>query len=245
MKLNRDQSVAGVDILKSRNVFRKFARGNLSHVAIMKELSITERKANKLIGDLLTLELICPCETRQDKATRYYETTINGNALGFAKASKPVWRATAERVLGEFLDRASAVNGNRELAYRVESVIVFGSYLSAAKRLNDLDIAVELVPNWNDNATLKSVCKASTNRACATGRRFRDFFEQMAWPPTEVMLILKNRSRTITFCEWESLCEMEELRYCVPIGNKKRIAALIEHGRPIEWVTDPRCPARG
>src|SRR5208282_1172429 len=151
MKLNRDAPVAGMDILKLRNLFRKFARGNLSRVAIMKEFSVAARKANKMIADLVTLELISPCEIRHDKEIRYYETTIKGNALGFAKASKPVSRVTADRVLGEFLDRVSGVNGHSELAYHVESVIVFGSYLSNARRLNDLDIAVELVPKCRDN----------------------------------------------------------------------------------------------
>jgi hypothetical protein len=240
MKLNRGELVAGMDILKLRHVFRKFARGNLSNDAIMKEFSVTARKANKMLADLVTLELICPCEIRHNKETRYYETTIRGNALGFAKASKAVSRVTTDRVLGEFLDRVSRVNGRTELAYYVESVVVFGSYLSNAERLNDLDIAVELVPQWNDDATFKTVCKASTDRAYATGRRFRDFFEQMAWPRTEVMLILKNRSRTISFCERDSLFKMEDLRYCVLIGNKERIAALIEHGRPVERLPGPK-----
>ena len=240
MKLNRDKPVAGMDILKLRNVLRKSARGNLSHVSIMKEFSVNARKANKMIADLVTLELICPYEIRRDKQTRYYETTIKGNALGFAKASKAVSRATADRVLGELLDRVARVNGYCEPAYQVESVIVFGSYLSNVTRLNDLDIAVELVGKWNDNATFKTACDASTDRAEKTGRRFRDFFEQMAWPRTEVMLILKNRSRTITFCDWESLFEMEGLRYCVLVGDKKRIAALIKHGCPLEQLPGPK-----
>jgi hypothetical protein len=239
MKLNRNEPIAGMDILKLRDVFRKFGRGTLSHVAIMKEFSVTARKANKMIADLVTLELICPCEIRHDKDTRYYETTIKGNAIGSAKASKPVSRVTADRVLGEFLDRVSGVNGHSELAYHVESVIVFGSYLSNARCLNDLDVAVELVPKWNDDATYKTICEGSTARACATGRRFRDFFEPLAWPRTEVMLILKNRSRTITFCEWESLFEMEGLQYCVQIGDKKRIAALIKQGCPLEQLPGP------
>lgn len=243
MKLNRDGPVAGMDILKLRNVLRRFARGNLSHVAIMKEFSVTARKANKMIAELVTLELICPCEVGHNEETRFYETTIKGNALRLAKASKPVSRLTADRVLSEFLDRVNRVNGHTELAYRVESVIVFGSYLSNARHLNDLDIAVELVPKWNDDTTYKAVCEARANRASATGRRFRDFFEQLAWPRTEVMLILKNRSRTISFCEWDSLFKMEDLRYCVLIGNKERIASLIERGLPIERLPGPRSTA--
>jgi hypothetical protein len=164
---------------------------------------------------------------------------MRGNGLAFAKAGKAVARATADRVLGGFLDRVRTVNRRDELAFGVHSVIIFGSYLSASERLNDLDIAVELKPKWDDSR-YESACKSSTERAGATGRHFPDFLHQLAWPQTEVMLILKNRSRTITFCEWESLFEMEGLRYCVLVGDKKRIAALIKHGCPLEQLPGPK-----
>jgi hypothetical protein len=43
--------------------------------------------------------------------------------------------------------------------------------------------------------------------------------EEVCWPQLEVVSILKNRSRTISFCEWNSLLLMEGLRYCVVFGD--------------------------
>jgi predicted nucleotidyltransferase len=57
------------------------------------------------------------------------------------------------------------VNGRQELAHSVESVVVFGSYLSDAKRLNDLDIAVELRAKWHDDASFQNYRNASLDRA--------------------------------------------------------------------------------
>ena len=51
--------------------------------------------------------------------------------------------------------------------------------------------------------------------------------EQVGWPQLEVLGILKNRSRTISFCEWKSLLQMDDLRYCAVFGDKERIAGLL------------------
>lgn len=182
----------------------------------MDELSVTKRQAEKFLTELLKLEMISRCEFQHDKKMVSYQTTIRGNALGMAKAGKPVTRASAEEVLRKFLDRVRVVNGRQELAHSVESVVVFGSYLSDAKRLNDLDIAVELRAKWHDDAS------------------FRNLVEEVCWPQLEVVSILKNRSRTISFCEWNSLLLMEGLRYCVVFGDRRRVAGLLKSGRCVE-----------
>jgi hypothetical protein len=67
-----------------------------------------------------------------------------------------------------------------------------------------------------------------------SGRRFRNVVEEVGWPQLEVLYILKNRSRTISLCEWASLFQMEGLRYCVVFGDKKRIAGLLKSGHCVE-----------
>jgi hypothetical protein len=153
MRLNRGDRIAGVDGLRLRRYFQRYGSEQMNYVTVMKEFSITKRQAEKMLADLLEVEMISRCEFQHDKKLVYYQTTIKGNALGMAKAGKPVKRASADDVLREFLDRVRAVNGRQELAHSVESVVVFGSYLSEAMRLNDLDIAVELKAKWHDDAT--------------------------------------------------------------------------------------------
>ncbi len=111
---------------------------------------------------------------------------------------------------------------------------MFVSYLSDAKRLSDLDIAVELRAKWHDDASFQNYRNASLDRARARGRRFRNLVEEVCWPQLEVVSILKNRSRTISFCEWNSLLLMEGLRYCVVFGDRRRVAGLLKSGRCVE-----------
>jgi hypothetical protein len=148
MRLNRGDRIAGVDGLQLRRYFQRFGSEQVNDATVMDELPVTKRQAEKLLTELLKLEMISRCEFQHDKKMVSYQTTIRGNALGMAKAGKPVTRASAEEVLRKFLDRVRLVNGRQELAHSVESVVVFGSYLSDAKRLNDLDIAVELRAKW-------------------------------------------------------------------------------------------------
>jgi predicted nucleotidyltransferase len=234
MRLNRGDRIAGVDGVQLRNYFRRFGSAYVNYATVMKEFSVTRREAQNILEELLKLEMICLCELQGKGEMVSYQTTMKGNALGMAKASRPITRASAERVLGELVDRVLAVNDRSELAYRVESVIVFGSYLSRAERLNDLDIAVELKARRDDEASFKSLRNASMERALASGRRFRNVVEEVGWPQIEVFSILKNRSRTISFCEWKSLFEMEGFRYGVVFGDKKRIVGLLKGGQVVE-----------
>jgi hypothetical protein len=240
MRLNRGDRIAGVDGLQLRKYFRRFGSEQVNCATVMEEFSVTKRQAEKIVAELLKLEMISRCEFQHDKEMVSYETTVKGNALGMAKAGKPVTRASAEEVLRVFLDRVRVVNGRQELAHSVESVVVFGSYLSEAKRLNDLDIAVELKAKWHDDATFQRYRNAGLDRARASGRRFRNLVEEVCWPQLEVLSILKNRSRTISLCEWDSLLLMEGLRYCVVFGDKARIVGLVKGGQAVEWVRNPR-----
>jgi hypothetical protein len=234
MRLNRGDRIAGIDGLHLRKYFRRFGSEQVNYATVIEEFSVNRRKAENILAELLKLEMICLCELQGNKDMVSYQTTIKGNALGMAKASKPVTRAAAERVLQELLDRVQAVNERPELAHRVESMVVFGSYVSKAERLNDLDIAVELKAKWHDHASFESFRIASMDRAHANGRRFRNVVEAVCWPQIEVLSILKNRSRTISFCEWASLLKMEGFRYCVAFGDKKRIAGLLKGGQAAE-----------
>jgi|SRR5271166_3742789 len=237
MRLNRGDRIAGVDGLRLRNYFRRYSE-NVNYRTLMEEFSMSKRRAQDVLDSLLKLEMISPCEFQHDKKMVCYETTILGNAVGMAKAGRPVKRASAGRVFRELLDRVKAVNDRQDLAYRVESVVVFGSYLSEAKRVNDLDVAVELKPRSSDDATWERLCKASYERAEVAGRRFRNVVEQVGWPQLEVLGILKNRSRTISFCEWQSLLQMEKFHYCAVLGDKERIAGLLKGGQVLELPGD-------
>jgi PhnB protein len=93
----------------------------VSYSTAREEFSITQRKAERLIAELVKLELVRKSEFQPEKNIVRYETTIQGNALALAKAGKPVSRASADRVLQEFLDRVKRVNEQSELNHPIDA----------------------------------------------------------------------------------------------------------------------------
>jgi hypothetical protein len=75
----------------------------------------------------------------------------------------------------------------------VDEVRVFGSYLSGAERLGDLDLAVAWSwrPAWRYQG-------APAVYAEASGRRFASFFDRVAWAERELRMALRNRSPYIS-----------------------------------------------
>src|ERR1700751_2791170 len=91
MRLNRGDRIAGVDGLCLRNYFRRYSE-NVNYRTLMEEFSMTKRHAQEVLDALLKLKMVSPSEFQHDKNMVSYETTIRGNALGMAKAGKPLKR---------------------------------------------------------------------------------------------------------------------------------------------------------
>jgi predicted nucleotidyltransferase len=134
----------------------------------------------------------------RDRGT--WSTTRLAQRLGAPSAAKPISRETAERALGEFLDRVKTVNGDAYYLTRVSKVVVFGSYLRPeVDRLGDVDIAVELQPKEPDPAKRR---EATNRRLAETGHRVQSFLQREFWWRGEVLHFLKARSRAISLHDY-------------------------------------------
>ena len=147
-----------------------------------------------------------------------------------ATAAKPISRGTAERVLREFVDRMNAVNAAKEYAFKVKSAVLFGSILSCADRLGDVDVAIDLRPRISDSARFRQQCDRRRILAEERGRAFPTVIEWATWPQKEVLLRLKARSRSLSLHEFDHLMEMENLRYRILLGDASLIASRIPTG---------------
>jgi hypothetical protein len=234
MRIKKGDRTAGLDSLKLRDYLRKYGDQRIYVGSVADKFALSEVQAETMIEELVMQDLICRSELQLDKATVCYETTIKGNAFGLASAAKPVSRVSVEKTLQDFIGRVRAINERQDLAYRIESVIVFGSYLSETPLLNDLDVSAEPIGKWTDAASYEAACRDSRGRARASGRQFRNVLDEVSWPRTEVLLLLKSRSRTISLCDWDSLGKMPKFKYRVLLGNPAKIAAFIKDGGSLD-----------
>ena len=90
------------------------------------------------------------------------------------------------------------VNTNLYYLYKIEKVVVFGSYLGEREKLGDIDLAIKIVPKeWDQNKFQKASRKRSLD-AKQNGRQFSNYVEEIFWPKEEVFKYLKSRSRSIS-----------------------------------------------
>ncbi len=186
--------------MQIRRLLRRMSNFMFAAVTVQKDLGVPLKEAEAIIAGLEHEGFIVKrFKTGRDGQPQpCWENTIKGNSLAMATAARPVKRATADRALAQLLDRVSAVNARDEFAYRVERVVVFGSYLTSARELNDVDLLVDLAPRQGNSERQASLERSSMTRAIRDGRRFRDSMEAVLWPRMEVECFLKNRSRTLS-----------------------------------------------
>jgi predicted nucleotidyltransferase len=128
----------------------------------------------------------------------------------------------ATRVLEGFLERVAHVNESRDFLYKVETAVLFGSYLAGDDRVGDVDLAVALERQEWARETWRELCKERVRGAEESERSFKTFMEELLWPRREVLLFLKARSRTLSIVDLEDHEPLFlETPYKVLIGDQK------------------------
>jgi predicted nucleotidyltransferase len=197
MRIQSDALVAGFPAKKTRELLRQ-SDEFLSVRDATRILGINGRKAIRLLecleheGFIEKNAAVPNSETEQ-----FWRPTIKGSALRAALFSTPVSRRTAEKKLSEFMNRVHQVNMDSRFLYKVRKVVVFGSYLSDAPSVGDLDLAVDLGPKEPDSKKHAEMVLARANEAARNGRCFHNFVERIGFADQEVRSFLKARSRII------------------------------------------------
>jgi predicted nucleotidyltransferase len=201
MRIDSKEQIADVEILKVRDLLRRVNNTDEWEADfVVNRLKISPKKANRLIIELNRRGYIEPIRIYRQK--QFYRKTLKGSTLGLASAAKPVTRKTANRIIAEFMDRVRQVNSDQSFLVKVKKVLVFGSYLTDAIRINDIDVAVELT--WKENHPLvlnkdkAQLALNLSNIAEKKGKKFSSFIDRLEWPEHEVRLFLKSRSRTLS-----------------------------------------------
>lgn len=199
MNIDPTSQIAGQPALKIRGLLRKWFSSARNERFVAEELSLTNQDAMAVIEQLCRFGYVEP-ETSHPNGP-WWQTTVMGNALALASAARPLRRASAERKLSEFLARVRVVNASPYYLYAVRKVLLFGSMLTDAERVNDVDVAVDLVHKIRDQDERMQADRERTRMAENRGRRFGNIVERLFWPRHEVILFLKSRSRTLSVHE--------------------------------------------
>ena len=190
MNITADQTIAGYSALQIRRLMRKMARGSINLRTAALVLQCSDFEAGRVLKRLENDGFIESSEGRLEPSTR-------GSALAMATAALPSRRSTASRLVADLVGRAYVLNADNSWAYRVESVVVFGSYLRGVDRPSDVDVACELRPRWR---AVKQQVREQVRREIRV-QSFRNMSEWANWPKLEVFRFLRAGARGISIHE--------------------------------------------
>jgi hypothetical protein len=160
-----------------------------SHPRLFDSEDVAEFFGGDITAELLAKGLIEPDLRYEGK----FQISSLGTRLAAKRLVPRIPRAKAEKMVADMLVSARAINDTPELLCRISRITVFGSFLTDAEDLGDIDVAVEIkrkdIDGWTDAAVV---------RAKASGRQLH-YSKMLGYPEREVMLLLKNRNRYIQF----------------------------------------------
>jgi len=239
MRIRPDDLVVGFPAKQIRKLLRQSV-DSLSARHAKKILGINPEQAIQLLKSLERKGYLKRHPALPNSEQRW-KRTVKGGALANALFSKPVSRQSAERTMRDFLDRVGKVNSNSYFLYRVQKAVVFGSFLSDAPFIGDLDIAVDLCPRENDPRKHSELIRARANEAVIVGRGFSNFVEAFQFAEQEVIMFLKSRSRILqlTRCD-DGVLNIAESRVIFESPEKIPVAPM--NSVPVRQVRRSRKP---
>ena len=196
MKMDTTQQVAGHPILRIRDLFKNEIALNRYHVERKMKCSAEEAVA---LLDKLVAGGYLVWDGEREGYWAQYDLLPPARSLGMARAVSPIKREKADRLLAEFLARVQEVNTSADFLWRVEKVVVFGSYLRPdVAELNDLDLVVTFERKVANPTKYEKLREKQVGRAQREGRSFSTFMEMLAYPLQKTLLHLRKRSRYLS-----------------------------------------------
>lgn len=190
MRVLKTDLVAGLPADLARAIVRKFRGREMVAEVVADLLADTGHELDKVFVGLEAAGFMEKVRVDNDGDV-WWDTTIQGNALAMASFGKPISRKTADRLVAELLERARAYNADPGRPMFIDTLRVFGSYLSPEiDPLGDVDIELAYGRRITDQQALSAYTRAS-------GRSFNTYMDQLLWPSTELFLHLKKRSAFI------------------------------------------------
>jgi predicted nucleotidyltransferase len=225
VRLDANDTVAGVPVLKMRALLRRW--GDLSAGAgfIADVLGVPKTKALAILKDMVAEGLVVEADAHPADV-EWFVCTTKGNAFAQATTAKPLHRANVEKKLAELVNRMVHVNASSDFLVGIEDAHVYGSYLTDADRLGDLDVSIRFLRKETDP---KRFVALANEAARESGRRFNTYLDMLCWPETKALLFLKQRSRVFSLHVNEPLLEDASVLR----------RAILAGGRPVAPATRP------
>jgi predicted nucleotidyltransferase len=195
MQVGREETIAGVRLVKVRDFLRWTGDCSVQLVAIKERFGCDEATAEQIEKALIEAGYLEEDPNEKEPGKGYVVSAL-GRQLRNAKFVRRISRREADALVAGLLERVKLVNERDELTHSVTEVRVFGSYLSDKADLGDVDLAVEFTPR---RATHIEEAKL---RAAQSGKTMGNYLQIITYGRHEVRQILKSRSPYLSIHEF-------------------------------------------
>ena len=175
--------ILGRPLSEVRRLLRLDAGEGFDMEAAQRRIDGDQYAVRRFLADLVTDEWLI--QIRPD----YWIATPKAKELQSESRGR-LTRAKADGLVGELLARVRAVNDDARYAFKIDSVVLFGSCLSARDRIGDVDAAIALRPRLQK----KEAQEALEEEARSRGARSRNIVDHMFKPQREMLQALKAKS---------------------------------------------------
>jgi hypothetical protein len=177
-------------------------------------ISVASHFGADITDDLIAHGLIEPYQRRGERQD-LFQVSLLGGRLANVRLMPRIDRAKAQGIVDAFLERARQVNARAELSYRVPKVHAFGSFITDAPDLGDIDLAFKLE---SKQAEIEQAgggwIAALLARAEASGKRL-SYVRKVGYGEIEVRRLLKGRNRYLSFHSFDEIERLQIESQCI------------------------------
>jgi hypothetical protein len=207
MRLDRKGIIGGQPIRRVRDFLRRYRDGRPDPDAVVEFFDIDLQAVNALVGAMVEQGLIIEAPEPWDRRPVVHAVTELGVRFAAASLLKPIPRSKADRIVSDLLARVEEVNARDDLTHFVGEVRAFGSYISDATEVGDIDLAISLIAKPPPCGT--KFTEWHVERARQSGRSFGTYIDMLFYSQNEVRQLIKGRNQ---YTSIHPMSDLDELK---------------------------------
>jgi hypothetical protein len=132
----------------------------------------------------------------------WFQVSPLGLRLANVRLIPRISRAKAEKIVADMLARARIINDTPELLFWISKITVFGSFITDAKDVGDIDLFVEMKAKMGEpgkDRLGRDWTVALLERARNSDQQFSTYSQELDYAEVEVARLLKNRNPYLAF----------------------------------------------
>jgi predicted transcriptional regulator len=208
VRLDRNEIIGGQPIRRVRDFIRMNRDARPAPTEVISFFNTSRVTASAIINAMMDRGLITKAAPEAwDRRKEVYAVTDLGVRFAAARLLKPISRAKAGGIVSDLLARVEAINARDDLTHFVGEVRAFGSYITDAPEVGDIDLAISFLAKPPPIG--QEFIEWHLERARQSGRVLSSYIELLFYSENEVRRLVKGRNQYVSIHPLSDLDRMK------------------------------------